>query len=281
MDFCSCAHTCFSKGPSAGFPFYWDNKRPLTVVVASMAPLIILFDSFYQASPTWVYKGNRRSGREQFSGKTDPNPLGPLIRFATRQSKPKPRKLLNLDNCIDQDFKKNRHSLYFSAFFSSIKTNVYNTTVDSHLYLGMASASDSGTYACNVADLAVAHLSLHILNGKSVIFWGSVSRTLTYNRTDRPMKFMAEGHQLVLNYWPLERPAANGLTFEFRLMTFATTLERLHWQQIQFSSLFFCQSSLGGRAARSKAAGIPGQSSCTTKHVRKKKSISAFVNDLL
>ena len=52
----------------------------------------------------------------------------------------------------------------FSYF--SIKTNVYNTTADSHLYLGMASAADSGTYSCNVADLASARLSLHILNGK-------------------------------------------------------------------------------------------------------------------
>ena len=55
--------------------------------------------------------------------------------------------------------------LYFSYF--SIKTNVYNSTADSHLYLGMASAADSGTYSCNVADLASARLSIHILNGKA------------------------------------------------------------------------------------------------------------------
>lgn len=48
----------------------------------------------------------------------------------------------------------------------SVKTTLHNTTVDSHLYLAMASAADSGTYSCNVANLASSALSLHILNGK-------------------------------------------------------------------------------------------------------------------
>ena len=89
------------------------------------------------------------------------------------------------------------YSLQFLKRFpySSIKTNVYNTTVDSHLYLGMASASDSGTYSCNVADLAVAHLSLHILNGKSVIFvWSDFYREI----------YGLKATSLRLNYWPLE-----------------------------------------------------------------------------
>ena len=55
--------------------------------------------------------------------------------------------------------------VYFHLF--SVKTTVHNTTADSHLYLASASAADSGTYACNVADMASARLSLHILNGES------------------------------------------------------------------------------------------------------------------
>ena len=54
-----------------------------------------------------------------------------------------------------------------SLSFFSIKTTVHNTTVDSHLYLASATASDSGIYSCNVAQVASARLSLHILNGKS------------------------------------------------------------------------------------------------------------------
>lgn len=48
----------------------------------------------------------------------------------------------------------------------SVKTNVGNGTVNSHLYLATATANDSGTYSCNVANLAIAKLSLHILNGE-------------------------------------------------------------------------------------------------------------------
>ena len=51
-------------------------------------------------------------------------------------------------------------------FFYSIKTKINNRTVSSHLYLATASANDSGTYSCDVANMAQAKLSLHILNGK-------------------------------------------------------------------------------------------------------------------
>ena len=60
---------------------------------------------------------------------------------------------------------------YFISYIyliDSIKTNVGNGTVSSHLYLATASANDSGTYSCNVANMATATLMLHILNGK---FW--------------------------------------------------------------------------------------------------------------
>jgi hypothetical protein len=48
----------------------------------------------------------------------------------------------------------------------SVKTSMNNITVDSHLYLASATASDSGTYSCNLDNIALARLSLHILNGK-------------------------------------------------------------------------------------------------------------------
>ena len=122
----------------------------------------------------------------------------------------------------------------FSYF--SIKTNVYNTTADSHLYLGMASAADSGTYSCNVADLASARLSLHILNGKKAKKFTSSFKSGS--------KIYGEGwccsrERLVVTL-QLSSSASRGRqqeqpTFEFSLMTWRVSDD----DPIQFTCLFF------------------------------------------
>ena len=99
--------------------------------------------------------------------------------------------------------------LYFSYF--SIKTNVYNSTADSHLYLGMASAADSGTYSCNVADLASARLSIHILNGKAakkihlvrgaVKFMGKADAALENDHSGDPSTILGLQRPAAANFW--------------------------------------------------------------------------------
>ena len=122
----------------------------------------------------------------------------------------------------------------FSYF--SIKTNVYNTTADSHLYLGMASAADSGTYSCNVADLASARLSLHILNGKK-------AKKKFTSSFKSGSKIYGEGwccsrERLVVTL-QLSSSASRGRqqeqpTFEFSLMTWRVSDD----DPIQFTCLF-------------------------------------------
>jgi hypothetical protein len=58
----------------------------------------------------------------------------------------------------------NIHNLY--CFVFSVKTSIGNGTVSSFLYLATATANDSGTYTCQLSNLAEAKLTLHILNGK-------------------------------------------------------------------------------------------------------------------
>ena len=58
----------------------------------------------------------------------------------------------------------------------------------------MASAADSGTYSCNVADLASARLSLHILNGKK-------AKKNSPPRSSRAVKFMGKADAALENDW--------------------------------------------------------------------------------